>query len=457
MRTDASITTQSNPITARPVRITETAFRDGHQSLLATRMKTEDMLKIADTVDSVGYFSLEMWGGATFDACLRYLDEDPWERLRALRKRLKNTPLQMLLRGQNLVGYHHYPDDVVEAFVTHAVTEGIDIMRIFDALNDVRNMAKAMEAAKKAGAHVQACVVYTLSPVHNSGHYVSTAKTLEQMGADSICVKDMAGLLTPYASYDLITRLKEALTIPVQLHSHYTSGMASMAYLKAIEAGVDCVDTAVSALALGTSQPPTETIVAALKGTPYDTGLDLETLADIGSYFRSMKLRYQDVATPIVVNADALRWQIPGGMLSNLRAQLTAQGMLNKLDEVLAEVPRIREEMGYPPLVTPMSQIVGTQAVLNVATGQRYAIKSREIKDYVKGLYGRSPAPISDEVRQMIIGNEEVITTRPADLLDAELDSARSLIGKYIRKEEDVLTYIMFPEVALDFFKKRPA
>ncbi|HHX26890.1 MAG TPA: pyruvate carboxylase subunit B [Firmicutes bacterium] len=457
MRTDASITTQSNPIAARPVRITETAFRDGHQSLLATRMKTEDMLKIADTVDSVGYFSLEMWGGATFDACLRYLDEDPWERLRALRKRLKNTPLQMLLRGQNLVGYHHYPDDVVEAFVTHAVTEGIDIMRIFDALNDVRNMAKAMEAAKKAGAHVQACVVYTLSPVHNSDHYVSTAKTLEQMGADSICVKDMAGLLTPYASHNLITRLKEALTIPVQLHSHYTSGMASMAYLKAIEAGVDCVDTSVSALALGTSQPPTETIVAALKGTPYDTGLDLETLADIGSYFRSMKLRYQDVATPIVVNADALRWQIPGGMLSNLRAQLTAQGMLNKLDEVLAEVPRVREEMGYPPLVTPMSQIVGTQAVLNVATGQRYAIKSREIKDYVKGLYGRSPAPISDEVRQMIIGNEEVITTRPADLLDAELGSARSLIGKYPRKEEDVLTYIMFPEVALDFFKKRPA
>ena len=457
MRTDASITTQSNPITARPVRITETAFRDGHQSLLATRMKTEDMLKIADTVDSVGYFSLEMWGGATFDACLRYLDEDPWERLRALRTRLKNTPLQMLLRGQNLVGYHHYPDDVVEAFVTHAVTEGIDIMRIFDALNDVRNMAKAMEAAKKAGAHVQACVVYTLSPVHNSDHYVSTAKTLEQMGADSICVKDMAGLLTPYASYDLITRLEEALTIPVQLHSHYTSGMASMAYLKAIEAGVDCVDTSVSPLALGTSQPPTETIVAALKGTPYDTGLDLDTLADIGSYFRSMKLRYQDVATPIVVNADALRWQIPGGMLSNLRAQLTAQGMLNKLDEVLAEVPRIREEMGYPPLVTPMSQIVGTQAVLNVAIGQRYAIKSREIKDYVKGLYGRSPAPISDEVRQMIIGNEEVITTRPADLLDAELDSARSLIGEYLRKEEDVLTYIMFPEVALDFFKKRPA
>lgn len=457
MRTDASITTQSNPIAARPVRITETAFRDGHQSLLATRMKTEDMLKIADTVDSVGYFSLEMWGGATFDACLRYLDEDPWERLRALRKRLKNTPLQMLLRGQNLVGYHHYPDDVVEAFVTHAVTEGIDIMRIFDALNDVRNMAKAMEAAKKAGAHVQACVVYTLSPVHDSDHYVSTAKTLEQMGADSICVKDMAGLLTPYASHNLITRLKEALTIPVQLHSHYTSGMASMAYLKAIEAGVDCVDTSVSALALGTSQPPTETIVAALKGTPYDTGLDLETLADIGSYFRSMKLRYQDVATPIVVNADALRWQIPGGMLSNLRAQLTAQGMLNKLDEVLAEVPRVREEMGYPPLVTPMSQIVGTQAVLNVATGQRYAIKSREIKDYVKGLYGRSPAPISDEVRQMIIGNEEVITTRPADLLDAELDSARSLIGEYLRKEEDVLTYIMFPEVALDFFKKRPA
>lgn len=455
MNSNVSMALEGKPTKGRPVKITETAFRDAHQSLLATRMKTEDMLAVADTVDSVGYHSLEMWGGATFDTCLRYLDEDPWDRLRTLRKRLKNTRFQMLLRGQNLVGYHHYPDDVVEYFVTHAVKEGIDIMRIFDALNDVRNMAKAMEVAKAAGAHVQACVVYTLSPVHNIDHYVSTAKTLDQMGADSICVKDMAGLLTPYASYDLITRLREALAIPIQLHSHYTSGMAGMAYLKAIEAGVDCVDTAISALALGTSQPPTETIVAALQGTPYDTGLDLRKLADISSHFRGMKLRYKDVAAPIDVNTDALRWQIPGGMLSNLRAQLTAQGMLSKLDQVLAEVPRVREEIGYPPLVTPMSQIVGTQAVLNVATGQRYAVKSREIKDYVKGLYGRPPAPISDEVRKMIIGNEEVITDRPADLLEPELDKARRMIGKYLRKEEDVLTYVMFPEVAMGFLEKR--
>lgn len=457
MNTDVSMASKGKPTAGRPVKITETAFRDAHQSLLATRMKTEDMLAVADRVDSVGYHSLEMWGGATFDTCLRYLNEDPWDRLRTLRKTLKNTKFQMLLRGQNLVGYHHYPDDVVESFVTHAVKEGIDIMRIFDALNDVRNMAKAMEVAKAAGAHVQACVVYTLSPVHNIDHYVSTAKTLEQMGADSICVKDMAGLLTPYASYDLITRLKEELSVPVQLHSHYTSGMAGMAYLKAIEAGVDCVDTAISALALGTSQPPTETIVAALQGTPYDTGLDLGKLADIGSHFRGMKSRYQDVAAPIDVNTDALRWQIPGGMLSNLRAQLTAQGMLNKLDQVLAEVPRVRKEMGYPPLVTPMSQIVGTQAVLNVATGQRYAIKSREIRDYVKGLYGRPPAPISDEVSKMIIGDEEVITDRPADLLEPELDKARSIIEKYYRTEEDVLTYVMFPEVALGFLEKRQA
>ena len=455
MDTYKSTASRDKSIAGRPVKITDTAFRDAHQSLLATRMKTEDMLAVADTVDSIGYHSVEMWGGATFDTCLRYLNEDPWDRLRTLRKRLKNTKFQMLLRGQNLVGYHHYADDVVEAFVSHAVREGIDIMRIFDALNDVRNMAKAMEVAKASGAHVQACVVYTLSPVHDIEHYVSTAKTLEQMGADSICVKDMAGLLTPYTSYDLITRLKEEVSVPVQLHSHYTSGMAGMAYLKAIEAGVDCVDTAISPLALGTSQPPTETIVAALRGTPYDTGLDLEKLADIASYFRSMKSRYQDVAAPIAVNTDALMWQIPGGMLSNLRAQLTAQGMLNKLDQVLAEVPRVREEMGYPPLVTPMSQIVGTQAVLNVATGKRYAVKSREIRDYVKGLYGRPPAPISDEVRKMIIGDEEVVTARPADLLEPELEKARAKIRQYYRKEEDVLTHIMFPEVALSFFEKR--
>lgn len=437
------------------VRITETVFRDAHQSLLATRMKTDDMLAIAEKIDKVGYFSLEVWGGATFDACLRYLDEDPWDRLRALKARIKKTPLQMLLRGQNLVGYHHYPDDVVDAFVTHAIECGIGVMRIFDALNDVRNMAKPMEVAKREGAHVQATVVYTLSPVHGIEHYVNTAKTLEDMGADSICLKDMAGLLTPYAAYEVIGRMKETLSVPVQLHSHYTSGMASMAYLKAIEAGVDCVDTAISALALGTSQPPTETMVAALQGTPYDTLLDLGALAEINAHFARVKANYEKVAAPIIVNAEALSWQIPGGMLSNLRAQLKKQGMLDKLDAVLAEVPKVREEMGYPPLVTPMSQIVGTQAVLNVITGKRYSVKSREIRDYVKGLYGRPPTPIAEEVRKMIIGEEEVVTIRPADLLEPELEKAQEAIKDHIRKDEDVLTYIMFPEVALDFFKRR--
>ncbi len=445
----------SNP--GRRVRITETVFRDAHQSLLATRMKTEDMLAVAEGIDEIGYFSLEVWGGATFDTCLRYLDQDPWDRLRALKARIKRTPLQMLLRGQNLVGYHHYPDDVVDAFVSHAIRCGIDVMRIFDALNDVRNMAKPMEVAKREGAHVQAAVVYTLSPVHDIEHYVKTAKTLEDMGADSICLKDMAGLLAPYASHEVIGRLKQTLSVPVQLHSHYTSGMASMAYLKAVEAGVDCIDTAISALALGTSQPPTETMVAALQGTPYDTLLDLEALAKINAHFARIKPEYQKVAAPIIVNAEALSWQIPGGMLSNLRAQLSKQGMLGKIDAVLAEVPRVREELGYPPLVTPMSQIVGTQAVLNVATGKRYSVKSRELKDYVKGLYGRPPAPIADEVREMIIGDEEVVTTRPADLLEPELDRAREAVRDHARSDEDVLTYIMFPEVALDFFRRRSA
>lgn len=445
----------SHPAARRRVGITETVLRDAHQSLLATRMKTDDMLAIAEKIDEIGYFSLEVWGGATFDTCLRYLDEDPWDRLRALKTRIRKTPLQMLLRGQNLVGYHHYPDDVVDAFVTHAIRCGIDIMRIFDALNDLRNMAKPMEVAKREGAHVQACVVYTLSPVHDIEHYVTTARALEDMGADSICIKDMAGLIAPYAAYELVGRLKETLSVPVQLHSHYTSGMASMAYLKAVEADVDCVDTAISALALGSSQPPTESIVAALHGTPYDTMLDLRALAEINAHFVRIKPDYQKTAAPIAVNAEALRWQIPGGMLSNLRAQLSSQGMLGRLDEVLAEVPRVREEMGYPPLVTPMSQIVGTQAVLNVATGRRYSVKSREIKDYVRGLYGRPPAPISDEVRRMVIGDEEVITTRPADLLEPELEKTRETVRDYIEKDEDILTYVMFPEVAMDFFRRR--
>ncbi|MCR4402551.1 MAG: pyruvate carboxylase subunit B [Firmicutes bacterium] len=450
-----SVTSNSRRATATRVRITETALRDAHQSLLATRMKTDDMLPIAEKLDDIGYFSLEVWGGATFDTCLRYLDEDPWDRLRALKARVRKTPLQMLLRGQNLVGYHHYPDDVVDAFVTHAVKCGIDVMRIFDALNDVRNMEKPMEVAKREGAHVQACVVYTLSPVHDVDHYVDTARRLEEMGADSICVKDMAGLISPLAAYELVRRLKETVRVPVQLHSHYTSGMASMAYLKAVEAGVDCLDTAISALALGPSQPPTESIVAALQGTAYDTSLDLAALAEVNAHFVRVRPNYQKTAAPITVNAEALRWQIPGGMLSNLRAQLANQGMLDRLDEVLAEVPRVREELGYPPLVTPMSQIVGTQAVLNVATGKRYSVKSREIKDYVRGLYGRPPAPIPEDVRRMVIGEEDLVTVRPADLLEPELEKARQAVKDYIQKDEDVLTYVMFPEVALEFFRRR--
>lgn len=451
----SGVDSSARPAAATRVRITETALRDAHQSLLATRMKTDDMLPIAEELDEIGYYSLEVWGGATFDTCLRYLDEDPWDRLRALKARVRKTPLQMLLRGQNLVGYHHYPDDVVDAFVTHAVECGIDIMRIFDALNDVRNMEKPMEVAKRVGAHVQACVVYTLSPVHDVDHYVNTARKLEDMGADSICIKDMAGLISPYAAYELVRRLKEKVRVPIQLHSHYTSGMASMAYLKAVEAGADCLDTAISALALGPSQPPTESIVAALQGTPYDTSLDLGALAEINAHFVRIKPNYQKTAAPITVNAEALRWQIPGGMLSNLRAQLANQGMLDRLDEVLAEVPRVREELGYPPLVTPMSQIVGTQAVLNVATGKRYGVKSREIKDYVRGLYGTPPAPIPEDVRRMVIGDEETVTARPADLLEPELENAREAAKDYIQKDEDVLTYVMFPEVAAEFFRRR--
>lgn len=445
----------SDKTAKRRVGITDTIFRDAHQSLLATRMRTEDMLAVADDINKVGYHSLEVWGGATFDSCLRFLNEDPWIRLRKLKERIPDTPLQMLLRGQNLLGYRQYPDDVVRAFVKSAVKNGIDIIRIFDALNDTRNMQVSIEATKEAGAHAQAAVVYTLSPVHDIDHYVKTAKELKGMGADSICIKDMAGLLTPYASYDLVKRLKEEVGLPVQIHSHYNNGLAAMAYLKGIEAGADVVDTALSALALGTSQPATETIIASLQGTPYDTGLDLALVSSINSYFKGAKEKYAKFAAPVTVDPEGLIWQVPGGMLSNLRAQLKAQGMLDKLPDVLREVPRVREDMGYPPLVTPMSQIVGTQAVLNVVTGSRYSIKSKEIRDYVKGLYGRPPVPISDEIKRMIIGDEEVVTCRPADILEPQLDKAREDIRDYIRKDEDVLSYALFPEVALDFFKKR--
>lgn len=437
------------------VKITDTIFRDAHQSLLATRMRIEDMLAVASKIDTVGYHSLEMWGGATFDSCLRYLNEDPWERLRKLRKALPNTSLQMLLRGQNLLGYRQYPDDVVREFVKKSIKNGINIIRIFDALNDTRNMEVSLKAVKEFGGHAQAAIVYTTSPVHNVDLYVDLAKKLETMGADSICIKDMAGLLRPYDAFELVSRLKQAVSLPIQVHSHYTSGLAGITYMKAVEAGASIIDTALSALAMGTSQPATETMVAVFAGTEYDTGFDLNFLTEINNDIKDLLSKYKAFSKPMNVDTRMLVYQIPGGMLSNLQAQLASQNMLNRLEDVLEEVPRVRAELGYPPLVTPMSQIVGTQAVFNVITGQRYAVKSKEIKDYVRGLYGKSPAPISDEIRKMIIGDEEVLTVRPAELLEPRLVEARNEIRQYIRQDEDVLTYIAFPEVALEFFQKR--
>jgi oxaloacetate decarboxylase alpha subunit len=429
--------------------ITETILRDAHQSLMATRMRRNHMLEVAEQIDSVGYHSLEAWGGATFDASLRYLKESPWETLRKLRERITKTPLQMLLRGQNLLAYRNYPDDVVEAFVRHSVENGIKIVRVFDALNDVRNMELSIKTAKQAGAHAQGTIVYTISPVHNLDYYVRVGKALKEMGADSICIKDMAGLITPTAAYNLTKRLKAEVGLPVQLHSHYTSGLAGMAYFKAAEAGVDVIDTALSALAFGSSQPATETMVAALKETEYDTGLDLGQLKALNQYFKEIKKEYGEVVAPLRMDPEVLSYQIPGGMLSNLRSQLMEQGMVDKIEEVFAEVPRVRQELGYPPLVTPMSQIVGTQSVFNVVTGQRYGILSKEVKDYVKGLYGQPPGEISEEIKSRIVNDGEVVTCRPADLLEPGLPTATDELKKlgYSHvSEEEVLAYIMFPE-----------
>jgi len=441
----------------RKVGITDTILRDAHQSLIATRMKTDEMLPIAEKLDKVGYHSLEMWGGATFDSCIRFLNEDPWERLRKIKQRVKNTPLQMLLRGQNLLGYHHYADDVVELFVKKSVENGIDIIRIFDALNDIRNLKKAIEVTKETGAHAQGTVVYTISPVHNIDYYVDMAKQLVEMGIDSLCIKDMAGLLAPYDAYELVSRLKKEINVPIQVHSHYTSGMASMTYLKAIEAGADVVDTALSPFALGTSQPPTETIVAVLKNTPYDTGLDLEYISSISDHFKQVRSNYKIDSVITMVDTMVLNYQIPGGMLSNLTSQLKQQNALDKLPAVLKEVPKVREDLGYPPLVTPTSQIVGTQAVVNVLTGERYKMIINEVKNYVRGLYGKPPAPIKDEIKQKIIGDEEVITCRPADLIEPQLEKYTKEISYYIEQEEDVLTYALFPQIAEKFFKERQA
>ncbi|WP_432406524.1 oxaloacetate decarboxylase subunit alpha [Wukongibacter sp. M2B1] len=443
------------------VKITETILRDAHQSLIATRMKTEEMIPILEKLDEAGYYSLEMWGGATYDASLRFLNEDPWERLRTIRKKVKKTNLQMLLRGQNILGYKHYADDVVEEFVKRAVGNGIDIIRIFDALNDIRNLKVALETTKKEGAHAQAAISYTISPVHTTDTYIKLAKDMENMGADSICIKDMSGLLTPYYAYELITALKGAVKIPLELHSHATSGLASMTYLKGIEAGVDIIDTAISPFALGTSQPPTESFVATLENTGFDTGIKLDKLNEIAEYFKPIREKSMEsgLLNPKVlgVNINTLIYQVPGGMLSNLVSQLKMQNALDKFDEVLKEVPRVREDLGYPPLVTPTSQIVGTQAVLNVITGERYKMIPKEVKAYVKGMYGKPTVPIKEEIVKKIIGDEEVITCRPADLIKPELQSIRNEMKEYLEQEEDVLSYALFPQVATNYFKYRRA
>ena len=441
--------------TRRKVLITDTTFRDAHQSLLATRLKSEHMLKIAGLMDQIGFYSMEVWGGATFDSCMRFLDEDPWQRLRDLRKAIPNTRLQMLLRGQNLLGYRHYPDDVVEAFVRKAVENGIDIIRIFDALNDVRNMAKAMQATREAGAHAQATIAYTRSPVHNNDHFVQLGKELVELGADSLVIKDMAGLLSPFDAYELVTKLKE-LGVPLQLHCHYTSGMASMTYLKAIEAGVDVVDTACSPLALGASQPPTESLVAALKDTQYDTGLSLDLLAEVSAYFKEVKQAYDRPPDEVLsVDTNVLSYQIPGGMISNLASQLASQQASHLLPQVLQEVPRVRKDLGYPPLVTPTSQIVGSQAVVNVLLGERYKMISTEVKNYVRGLYGRPPAAVDAELQKQILGSEKPLDLRPADLLEPQMDTIPPEVKDLVESEEDLLSYLMFPQVAVSFFQRR--
>lgn len=443
------------------IKITETILRDAHQSLIATRLTTKQMEPILEAMDSVGYHALECWGGATFDSSLRYLSENPWDRLRLIRKHVKNTKLQMLLRGQNLLGYKHYPDDVVSEFVKRAIANGIDIVRIFDALNDIRNIETALLTTKKEGAHAQAAISYTISPVHTIEKYVDLAKNMESLGADSICIKDMSGLLTPYETEKLVKALKSAITVPLEIHSHYTSGLASMSYLKAIEAGVDIIDTAISPFALGTSQPATEPMVAALKGTEFDTGLNLEALDVITEYFTPIRQKAIETGLldPKVLGVDinTLVYQVPGGMLSNLVSQLKAQNALEKYEEVLKEVPRVREDLGYPPLVTPTSQMVGTQAVLNVVMGERYKMVPKEIKEYVRGMYGRPAVPIKQDIIEKIIGNQEVITCRPADLLEPQIAIEREKIKEYIEEEEDVLSYILFPNVALDYFKFRQA
>ncbi|MBQ3073149.1 MAG: oxaloacetate decarboxylase subunit alpha [Ruminococcus sp.] len=441
------------------IKITETALRDAHQSLLATRMTTEEMLPILKKLDEVGYYSLECWGGATFDSCLRFLNEDPWQRLRTIKDNCKNTKLQMLFRGQNMLGYRHYADDVLDYFVEKSVANGIDVIRIFDALNDIKNLKSAITAAKREKAEVQVAISYTTGPVFTDEYYVDYAKRIADAGADTICIKDMAALLTPYKTESLVKAIKKEVDLPIQIHTHYTSGLASMCLLKGIEAGADMIDTAISPLALGTSHAPTESMVAALQGSEYDTGIDLVALSKIREYFMTLREKYikEGLLDPkmLATDAKALIYQVPGGMLSNLLSQLKQAGKEDKLTEVLEEVPRVREDSGYPPLVTPTSQIVGTQAVFNVIAGERYKMCTNEFKDMVAGKYGTTPVPVSEEFRKKIIGDMKPVTGRPADLIAPELDKLKEEAAKYAQQEEDVLSYAMFPKVSVDFFEKR--
>ena len=446
-------------VTLSRVKITETSLRDGHQSLMATRLTTAEILPIVEKMDRAGYYSLEVWGGATFDSAIRFLNEDPWERLREIRKRAKNTKLQMLLRGQNLLGYRHYADDIVDKFVEKSIKNGIDIIRIFDALNDVRNIRCASESTKKYGGHSQLAICYTISPVHTIEYYKNLALEMQNMGADSIAIKDMAGILLPYRAYELVSELKKVINVPIEVHTHNTAGLGAMTNLKSIEAGIDIVDTAISPLSGGTSQPATESLVRTLEGTEYDTGINLGLLKEIAEYFKPIRKKYLDKGTlnpqALCTEPNIVEYQLPGGMLSNMLSQLKSQKAENKYEDVLKEIPKVRADLGYPPLVTPMSQMVGTQAVFNVLTGERYKMIPKEIKDYVRGMYGKSPVPISEEMKKKIIGDEEVFNGRAADLLKNEYDEIKKEAGNLAKSEEDVLTYAMFPQVAQTYFEKR--
>lgn len=445
----------------KPVKITETVLRDAHQSLIATRMTTEQMLPIIDKMDKVGYHSVECWGGATFDSCLRFLKEDPWERLRKLRAGFKNTKLQMLFRGQNILGYRHYADDVVEYFVQKSIANGIDIIRIFDCLNDIRNLETAVKAAIKEQGHAQVALSYTLGDAYTREYWMDIAKRVEDMGAHSLCIKDMAGLLVPYEAQELIGALKSATKLPIQLHTHYTSGVASMTYLKAVEAGCDIIDTAMSPFALGTSQPATEVMAETFRGTPYDPGFDQNLLAEIADYFRPLREQALDSglmnSKVLGVNIKTLLYQVPGGMLSNMISQLKEQNAEDKYEEVLKEIPRVRKDLGEPPLVTPSSQIVGTQAVFNVLMGERYKVATKETKAVLRGEYGQTVKPFNPEVVKKVIGDEPVITCRPADLIEPELHKIEAEMAQWKEQDEDVLSYALFPQVATEFFKYRQA